>query len=71
MDCVHLCLSAYRQCKSINYEKQKKQHGEARFKCQLNNKRKEMEPKIFVPDSAFNYYEPVNVSLQKFIIVIH
>ena len=63
MDCAHLCLSEHPQCKSINYEKQKKlQHGGRRFKCQLNNKTKTMEPKELVPDSSFNYFEPMKVS---------
>ena len=69
MDCAHLCLSEHPQCKPINYEKEKKQHGGRRFKCQLNNKTKAMEPKTLVPDFAFNYFEPFNVSLENFLII--
>ena len=65
MDCAHLCLSEHPQCKSINFEKQRKQHGGRRYKCQLNNKTKAMEPKKLVPDSASNYFETVKVSLEK------
>ena len=65
MDCAHLCLSEHPQCKSINYEEEKKQHGGRRFKCQLNNKTKVMEPKDLVPNSTFNYFEPFTVSLAR------
>ena len=69
MDCAHLCLSEHPQCKSINYEKEKEQHGGRRFKCQLNNKTKAMEPKELVPDFAFNYFEPFKVSLETLLII--
>ena len=65
MDCAHLCLSEQPQCKSINYESKKKQHGGRRFRCQLNNKTKAMEPKDLVPDSAFSYFEPFKVRFGK------
>ena len=65
MDCAQLCLSERPLCKSMNYEKQEKLHGGRRFKCQLNNKTKAMDLKDLVPDFAFNYFEPVKVSLGK------
>ena len=65
MDCAHLCLSEHPQCKSINFETQKKQYGGRRFKCQLNDKTKGIEPKELVPDSAFNYFELIKVSWGK------
>ena len=66
MDCGHLCLSEHPQCKSLNYEKQKKlEHGGRRYKCQLNNKTKAMEPKDLVPDSSFSYFEPFKVRFRK------
>ena len=66
MDCGHLCLFEHPQCKSLNYEKQKKlEHGGRRYKCQLNNKTKAMEPKDLVPDSSFSYFEPFKVRFRK------
>ena len=62
MDCAHLCLSEHPQCKSINFEKGKKTNGGRRHKCQLNNETKTTAPKKLVPYSAFNYYEPIEVS---------
>ena len=62
MDCAHLCLSEYPQCKSINYEKAEKQYGWRRYKCQLNNETRRTKPKELLPDSTFNYFEPVKVS---------
>ena len=70
MDCAHLCLSEQPQCKSINYESKKKQYDGRRYKCQLNNKTKTMEPKDLVPDSAFSYFEPFKVRFKKSVIVV-
>ena len=62
LECAHLCLFEHPRCKSINYEKEKKQQGlEIGSKCQLNNKTKATKPEELVPDFAFNYFQPFKV----------
>ena len=55
MVCGHLCLFEHPRCKSMNYEKGKKQQGLRRSECQLNNDTRATRSKEFVPDFAFNF----------------
>ena len=70
MDCAHLCLSQYPQCRSINYEKAAKKEDHKRRKCQLNNETRTTKPEEMVPDIAFNYFEPIMVILNWLTVII-
>lgn len=58
LDCAQLCLSRYRECKSINF-KHGRNSGTEKI-CELNNTTR-MSAKHFLPDEEFDYLEPVQV----------